>query len=405
MGYRKERFGERVYHALGILVAVLVSASAANAVQVSLPSDATIAVIGGTTAVDLTIADGTGVESGDFNFTYDTGIVSTTTGMIAKGFLTEPCTVTPSVTGGMVSIAMACPGPLGRCSAGANDACGDGTPCPMGTCVVSGALFTITFQGVANGVSALTFAETAQIPNGCQLNEGTPSCESSNGQISVGAPAATSTATSTGTVTATPTSTGTATATPTATDTNTVGPSPTPTTTRTATATGTVTSTPTATGTATGTATTTATGTATSTATATPVPTPRITSGNTEGSTRVFGTAAGNIPSPNLEIWSAGPNGVPEGGSGDDELLGTGATDGAGSFNDGSPGIGLSRALQAGEKIFAIDRTNSLVGAPVTVSGGPPAPIPTMNELGVTALVMLLALALLWRMPVVRRRF
>jgi hypothetical protein len=376
MGYRKERFSERVYRALGVLVAVAVSASAAHAVQVSLPSDATIGAVGGTTAVDMTIADGTGVESGDFNFAYDTGVVSTTTGMIAKAFLTEPCTFTPNVSGGMVSIAMACPAPLGRCSAGGNEACGDGTPCPTGTCITAGPLFTITFQGVANGVSALTFANTAQAPNGCRLNEGTPSCEPSNGQIIVGPPPATDTPA------ATATSSGTVTATPTATDTATTGPSPTPTATPMATATGT----------------------ATATASPTPIPTPRITSGNTEGSTRVFGTGAADIPPPNLEIWSAGPNGMPDGGTGDDELLGTGGTDGAGSFNDGSPGIGLSRALQAGERIFAIDRANDLTGAPVTVSGGPPAPIPAMNELGLAALVVLLALALLWRMPAVRRR-
>jgi hypothetical protein len=41
----------------------------------------------------------------------------------------------------------------------------------------------------------------------------------------------------------------------------------------------------------------------------------------------------------------------------------------------------------------------------VIVTGGPPAPIPTMSEVGAAALASLLGLALLWRMALVRRRF
>ena len=102
-------------------------------------------------------------------------------------------------------------------------------------------------------------------------------------------------------------------------------------------------------------------------------PQPLITSGVTAGSTRVFGHGAANIPCGQVQIWSAGPNGLPEGGTDDDELLGNGCTDAQGNFHD-SPGIGLSRPVMPGEVLFAIDRQNNFSGPPVTVVTTPPPP-------------------------------
>jgi len=49
----------------------------------------------------------------------------------------------------------------------------------------SGTLFAINFQAVGMGVTPLTFSDTLEAPDGCQINEGTPSCEPSNGQLTV----------------------------------------------------------------------------------------------------------------------------------------------------------------------------------------------------------------------------
>ena len=223
---------------------------------------------------------------------------------------------------------------------------------------------------------------------------------------------ATSTIAPTGTATASPTNTAVNTATPTATntvpptatatttDTPTVGPSPTNTQTPTVTATPTASATPQNTGTATTTFTATqtpvatATQTATNTATATPVPTPRITSGAIAGSTRVFGNGAANLAAPGIEI-------VAENGG---EVLGTGGTDGDGRFTDGPLGIGLSRALIAGERIFARDVVNGVDGPAVTVSAQPPTQIPTLGEYGTAALALLIGGALLWQLAALARR-
>ncbi len=384
MRFWMARLQRGTHHAVVGAVALLLAltASAASAVQVDLPDDAAIASVGATTAVNMTIGANTGVLAGEFNFTYDATIVTTSPGNVAPGgVLPGGCNLAPSVSEvagvGSVTIGLACTQQL----------------------TGAGTLFSITFQGVANGVSALTFTTVEpNIPNGCKLNEGTPTCEPDNGQITVGPPPPSATPTATTTVTLTATVTGTATDTATASPTGTSSSTPTAsstatvTSTQTATGTPTHTQTPSQTATVTGTATASATATTTATATSTPVPTPRITGGGTEGSTRVFGTGAGNIPSPLLEIRT-------EGG----ELLGTGGTDAGGSFNDGSAGIGLSRPLVSGDRILPIDTQNGLSG-PVVAIGGPPAPIPTVNHFGAAVLAALLASALIWRLLVLQRR-
>jgi hypothetical protein len=102
-------------------------------------------------------------------------------------------------------------------------------------------------------------------------------------------------------------------------------------------------------------------------------PQPVITSGATAGSTRVFGLGAVNVPCGQLQIWSAGPNRIPQGGTIDDQLLGTGCTDAQGAFHD-SPGIGLSRPVAPDEVLFAVDLQNSLSGPPVTAPATQPPP-------------------------------
>lgn len=259
------------------LAAVLVTAltaSAASAVSVSLPTDAVISAVGQDTVVNMTIGSVSNLAAVTVSFTYDSSIVTVPMGGVSVlGSVVSTCG-TPTVgidnasMPGRVTIALAC----------STEVSGSGT------------LFAITFHGVANGVSPLTFSTTGEALNGCSLEsfEGTISCEPSDGQITVGTPPPTNTptttltATATGTQTNTPTnsptatSTSTQTNTPTATDTVTIGPSPTPTQTRTASNTATITLTPTVTltpsitGTATVTRTVTSTGTATLTRTITP---------------------------------------------------------------------------------------------------------------------------------------
>ncbi len=98
-----------------------------------------------------------------------------------------------------------------------------------------------------------------------------------------------------------------------------------------------------------------------------------------EGTTRVFGLGTPNAKPGDscIEIYLVGSNHVPDDppGSVDDQLIGTGGTDAAGNFVDGSdvPGIALTRPLGAGERLFAFDACNFLLGATVTVRAGAPA--------------------------------
>lgn len=103
-----------------------------------------------------------------------------------------------------------------------------------------------------------------------------------------------------------------------------------------------------------------------------------------------------------LEIWSAGPNGIAEGGSNDDELLGTGGTDSMGNFTS-SPGIRLFRPLGPDDEIFAIDRQNALSGPTAQVIPVGAAPAPTMTPWGFLA--SLLALLGVANLGLLRRRF
>src|SRR5262249_53330162 len=152
---------------------------------------------------------------------------------------------------------------------------------------------------------------------------------------------------------------------------------PSPTNTRTNTPLATGTGTPANTPTAANTQTPTHTVTVTQTQAPTPTPSPSapvITSGVFPGSTVAFGHGAPNIPNPQLEIWSAGANGIAENGGGDDVRLGTGGTDAAGNFD-----VALSRALVPGDRIYPIDRQHQLVGPVVVVASGQ---VPDLNVWG-----------------------
>lgn len=203
----------------------------------------------------------------------------------------------------------------------------------------------------------------------------TPTWTESGTPTSSPSPTWTRTDTPTATPTETPTASPTETPSETATAMNTTGPG------STATATVSQASTPTETPTDTPSPAQTATGTvassATSTAAATPTsgpPRPPSLQTVLERVRRVFGIGSPNIPPPLLEIWSSGPNGVAEAGTNDDELLGTGGTNAQGEF-ESSPGIAISRALQLGEMIYAIDRANNLIGPAVEVSGPAARPL------------------------------
>ena len=272
MGLRSASAKRRFTQSVIALVAV-VSATAASAVQMTIGS----ASIGapGPISVPVTVADTAGILGIAISFTYNSSIATATAVSGVTG-VTNNCTIVPSInTPGMVVITAACPQGL-----------------PAGT---NKDLFKIDFNATAVGTTALTFAQTPEVPNGCLLNEGSPSCDPLvNGQLTIGQVVATATATNTtvpATATATAISTSTRTATSTATQavatatasatgtvtfTNTIGPSPTPSETRTTTATltpantATVTSTPVATNTFTATFTVTSTPTQTETRTVTP---------------------------------------------------------------------------------------------------------------------------------------
>lgn len=262
----------------GIVLAMLLAATTASAVEVSLPDDALIPQVNPvpqTTVVPVSIASTTGIQGIAVSFTYNSTIATAT--LVQGTTLTSGCLITPNLTTpGVVTITAACAGGL-----------------PAGQ---SGAIFNVTFQAVANGVTALDFAAAIGVPDGCQLNEGTPSCEPNDGQLTVGQAEPTATVTNTPPATATATNTAvpaTATATGTATDTPTIGPSPTASNTSTPSATATATLTPTVTNTPQNTTT----PTETATVTATPTVTATRTITNTREATNTR-AAIPVVPSP-----------------------------------------------------------------------------------------------------------
>jgi hypothetical protein len=254
---------------VGALALLLTLSSAANAVMVTLvPSSATINTVGGTTVVNINTAQLSNVESFGFNLTYDPAVTSVPANGVVQGALTQGCNfVQVTNLPGRLTIL---------------------TPCADVPVSGSGTLFSITFNGVANGSTNLSFSTLivegmVRIPNGCLLNEGSPTCEPVGGTLTVGsvAPTATASRTATRTNTGTPTRTSTFTATrtntatPTRTRTSTNTPTGvfnTPTATRTALP-ATATASATSTVVATNTATRTATGTVTDTPTTGPSPT------------------------------------------------------------------------------------------------------------------------------------
>ena len=186
---------------LGVVLLIAVACDAARAIDVQVPSSTTLAGPGQTGSVAVSIAPLVAqdmVLSGALSFTYAAGVATATAATPTA--LLAGCTTTTNLTPGMVTLIFACTVPLSS----------------------GGTLFDVAFQGVAVGVSPLSFAPTNEIPNGCLLNEGTPACQTSNGELVVGAPPPTGTATATPSGVATPTAppsggTPTATASPTGT--------------------------------------------------------------------------------------------------------------------------------------------------------------------------------------------
>lgn len=172
-------------------------------------------------------------------------------------------------------------------------------------------------------------------------------------------------------------------------------PTSTPTPTTTATTTDTPTSTPTPTQTPT----------RTPTATLTPTPTPTLMppliKGGEPGSGTVTGMGPPNLDPNCLRVYEVGPNGVPDGGAGDDEFLGQGGTDANGNFS-----IMLVRPLKDGDVIFVIDvcgpfnPDNPLIGPLQLIVA--PAPAPALSNELLTFAVALLAAVAFFAM---RRRF
>jgi hypothetical protein len=114
--------------------------------------------------------------------------------------------------------------------------------------------------------------------------------------------------------------------------------------------------------------------------------------GATFGSTRVFGsgTARGKVGDICIAIFAVGANGAPDSppGSVDDELLGVGGTDSEGNFVDASeaPGIGLSRPLVSGDRVFATDVCSGQRGSVVATAIPAPALSPPFLLIAVCVL-------------------
>lgn len=207
-----------------------------------------------------------------------------------------------------------------------------------------------------------------------------------------GTPTNTPTVTATGSPTLSPTqtptgtTTGTPTVSPTITVTNSPTSSPTQTPTRTASGTPTITSTPSQTPTRTSTSTPTLTRTPTSTATITPTPTPpppQITGGAETGSTTVSGSSIPNATPGNhcITIYDCGTDEICDPAT--DTPIGTGDADAQGHFV-----VTVSPPLIPGQRIYAVDTCNSLVGPAVLVAV--PTPAPAMSTLFLGALVLVL---------------
>ena len=124
------------------------------------------------------------------------------------------------------------------------------------------------------------------------------------------------------------------------------------------------------------------------------------------GTARLFGTGTPNaIPGDScIEIFTVGANGVPDNPPGgvDDQLLGTGGTDAAGNFVDTSDasGIPLSQGLRDGERLFAFDACQGLVG---TVAGVI-LPAPTLSLAGLLVTIAILLLGGWWAIDPQTRR-
>lgn len=204
----------------------------------------------GTVNVDVSVTSPFPVVAGDLRLTYDSNIA------LATGVTVNP-TGLPPLAGQVGCIASGdttTPGIVGL-----------GFAC-LPNKVLSGVLFTISFQGQSAGLSPLNFTL-------CSLDEGALPCATTNGSINVLAETATPTSTPSETATRTPTDTPSQTPTATPTRTPTVTPSQTPTATPTRTPTLTPTQTPTSTPTRTPTVTPTHTPTSTPTRTPTSTPT------------------------------------------------------------------------------------------------------------------------------------
>lgn len=123
---------------------------------------------------------------------------------------------------------------------------------------------------------------------------------------------------------------------------------------------------------------------------------PVIRTGSYVGSRRIFGTGAPGLPHGALQIWSVGADDLPDHGGDDDQLLGSGGTDGNGSFQS-SPGIELNQPLVLGDAIYAFDTVHNLVGPAVTVGEAPTRPAPLLSASLLAVLVTVLgALGVTW---------
>jgi len=143
--------------AAATLCGAMSAASPALAATASLPVGALLAIPNpNLRTVKIAIDSATGVEAALFRVQYNRSIAVAT--QVRKTAITNACAIEVNTANpnNEVQISMACTNPL----------------------TGGGALFEIDFAGVNPGLSNLTFLE-------CNLNEGTPSCQVSNGTLRV----------------------------------------------------------------------------------------------------------------------------------------------------------------------------------------------------------------------------
>lgn len=137
---------------------------AASAAVVSVPANTVLNGTGATGQIAVSVDDATGIEGGDFSFTFLSSVLQVT-GEVSTTALTSECMpLSNSGTPGVLQTGLACQGALSG----------------------GGVLFTIPVKALGAGSSPFTIAD-------CSLNEGAIACTPASGNVNVSTPTPTAT--------------------------------------------------------------------------------------------------------------------------------------------------------------------------------------------------------------------